>query len=193
MANVKVSTWRWARRISQGFFLVLFLVLFRLTDYSGTDELPFAVNIFFRLDPLVAAAAILASRVIITLFWYSLIVAALTLILGRVFCGWFCPLGTLLDLAHQIIPPRKEARPDRFRSWKYLLLGFILLTALLGLPVVGYFDPFSILVRGLAVSVDPFFSRSITSPFDFLYRYGPSWISAVSEPIYGLVKKTLLP
>jgi polyferredoxin len=193
MASQKVSAWRWGRRISQGFFLVLFLFLFRLTDYSGTDEIPYAVNIFFRLDPLVAAGAILASRVIITLVWYSLIVVALTLILGRVFCGWFCPLGTLLDLAHKIIPPRKEARPDRYRTWKFLLLGFILLTALLGLPVVGYLDPFSILVRGLAVSLDPLFNRIITSPFDFLYRYGPSWVSAISEPIYGLVKLTLLP
>ena len=93
----------------------------------------YAVNIFFRLDPLVAAGAILASRVIITLVWYSLIVVALTLILGRVFCGWFCPLGTLLDLSHKIIPPRKEARPNRYRSWKYLLLGFILLSVPLGL------------------------------------------------------------
>ena len=159
MASNKVSAWRWGRRISQGFFLVLFLLLFRLTDYGGRDEIPYAVNIFFRLDPLVAASAMLASRVAITLVWYSLIVVALTLILGRVFCGWFCPLGTLLDLAHKIIPPRKEAQPDRYRAWKYLLLGFILLTALLGLPVVGYFDPFSILVRGLTVSVDPFFNR----------------------------------
>jgi MauM/NapG family ferredoxin protein len=193
MASQKVSAWRWGRRVSQGFFLVLFLVLFRLTDYGGRDEIPYAVNIFFRLDPLAAASAILASRVVITLVWYSLIVVALTLILGRVFCGWFCPLGTLIDLAHKIIPPRKEARPARYRTWKYLLLGVILLAALLGLPLVGYFDPFSILVRGLTVSVDPFFNRIITAPFDFLYRYGPSWISVASEPVYGFIRKTLLP
>jgi polyferredoxin len=193
MAFQRISIWRWARRISQGIFLVLFLLLFRLTDYGGRDEILYAVNIFFRLDPLVAATAMLASRVVIALLWYSLIVVALTLILGRVFCGWFCPLGTLIDLVHRIIPPRKEAHPERYRTWKYLLLGFVLLTALLGLPVVGYFDPFSILVRGLTVSVDPFFNRIITAPFDFLYRYGPSWISALSEPVYGFIKKTLLP
>lgn len=193
MASPKVSAWRWARRISQGLFLALFLILFRLTDYGGRDEIPYAVNIFFRLDPLVAGAAILASRVVITLVWYSLIVVALTLVLGRVFCGWFCPLGTLLDLAHKIIPPKKEARPDRYRTWKYLLLGFVLLTALLGLPVVGYVDPFSILVRGLTVAVDPFFNQLVTVPFDTLYNSAPAWISTFSEPLYGLLKKTLLP
>ncbi|MCU0579809.1 MAG: 4Fe-4S binding protein [Desulfobacterota bacterium] len=189
----KVSSWRWARRTSQGLFLALFLILFRLTDYGGQDQIPYAVNIFFRLDPLVAAAAILASRVLITLVWYSLIVVGVTLILGRVFCGWFCPMGTLLDLAHKIIPPKKEARPDRYRTWKYLLLGFVLLTALLGLPLVGYLDPFSLLVRGLTVAVDPLFNQVVTVPFDALYRAGPAWISAVSEPVYGLFKKTLLP
>ena len=173
MATERVSSWRWARRISQGLFLALFLVLFRLTDYGGRDEIPYAVNIFFRLDPLVAAGAILASRAVITLVWYSLIVVAITMVLGRVFCGWFCPLGTLIDLAHPIIPPRKEAQPNRYRTWKYLLLGFVLLTALLGLPVVGYFDPFSILVRGLTVSIDPLFNKVLTTPFDFLLPQHP--------------------
>jgi MauM/NapG family ferredoxin protein len=193
MSPPLVSTWRWARRISQGLFLALFLILFRLTDYGGQDQIPYAVNIFFRLDPLVATAAILASRVLITLVWYSLVVVVVTLVLGRVFCGWFCPLGTLLDLAHKIIPPKKEARPDRYRTWKYLLLGFVLLTALLGLPLVGYLDPFSLLVRGLTVAVDPFFNQVVTVPFDALYRAGPAWISSISEPLYTLFRKTLLP
>jgi MauM/NapG family ferredoxin protein len=193
MPSPHVSVWRWARRISQGLFLALFLILFRLTDYGGQDQISYAVNIFFRLDPLVAAAAILASRVLIALVWYSLIVVGVTLVLGRVFCGWFCPLGTLLDLAHRIIPPKKGAAPDRYRTWKYVLLGLVLITALLGLPLVGYFDPFSILVRGLTVAVDPFFNQVVTAPFDALYRSGPAWLSSVSEPLYGVIKKTLLP
>ena len=32
---------------------LLFLVLFRLTNYSGADTISYAVNIFFRWDPLV--------------------------------------------------------------------------------------------------------------------------------------------
>lgn len=34
-------------------FPALFLVLFRLTNYSGADTISYAVNIFFRWDPLV--------------------------------------------------------------------------------------------------------------------------------------------
>jgi uncharacterized protein (DUF362 family) len=42
------SAWR---RISQALFLVFFLFLFIKTDYSGVDELTWAVNLLFRIDP----------------------------------------------------------------------------------------------------------------------------------------------
>ena len=144
------------RRLSQLLFVILLLILFRKTDYSGTDQISYAVNIFFRLDPLVAASAMLGAKIIITLVLYSLIVAFLTLLLGRFFCGWFCPLGSLLDLCHGLNPQRKEGTKGRFRSWKYLLLSLILTCAFFGLPMVGYFDPFSILVRSMTIVLDPF-------------------------------------
>jgi polyferredoxin len=184
-----LSYWR---RISQTIFLLLFLILFRLTDYTGADQIPYAVNIFFRLDPLVAAAAMLAARAVISLLLLSLIVIGLTLILGRFFCGWFCPLGTLLDLTHPLLRPKKRIPGAHRRSWKYLLMGFILTAALFGLPVVGYFDPFSLLVRGMAVSVDPFFNFTVVSFFDSIYRIAPVWISSISEAIYSAFKNTLL-
>jgi polyferredoxin len=181
------------RRISQTIFLLLFLVLFRLTDYRGVDQIPYAANIFFRLDPLVAAAAMLAGRAFISLLFLSLIVVGLTLIWGRFFCGWFCPLGTLLDLSHPLLTPAKKTKaPPSRRVWKYYLLTFILVAAFFGLPVVGYFDPFSLLVRGLALAVDPFFNYSVVSFFDFFYRSGPSWLSDLTEPVYAFFKDTLL-
>ncbi|MBA4393076.1 MAG: 4Fe-4S ferredoxin [Desulfobacca sp.] len=193
MSNKKKSSLIVWRRISQTLFLILFLVLFRLTDYEGADELPYAVNIFFRLDPLVAATAMLAARAVISLLLFSLIVVGLTLILGRFFCGWFCPLGTLLDLFHPLLPPQKGKANGHRRSWKYYLLGFILIAAVFGFPLVGYFDPFSILIRGLALSVDPFFNFTITSFFNFLYQHTPTWFSSFSEWLFSFFKDTLLP
>jgi polyferredoxin len=193
MSGKKKSSLIIWRRISQTLFLLLFLILFRLTDYKGVDEVPFAVNIFFRLDPLVAATAMLAARALISLLLLSLIVVGLTLILGRFFCGWFCPLGSLLDLFHPVIPPKKGKSNGHRRSWKYFLLGFILVAACFGLPLVGYFDPFSLLIRGLALSVDPFFNYSVSSFFNFLYLHSPAWVSSISEPVYSFFKDTLLP
>ena len=51
----------WARRLTQLSFLGLFFYLFRLTDYTGKDQLAAAVNIFFRWNPLVALSVTLAA------------------------------------------------------------------------------------------------------------------------------------
>ena len=96
----------WVRRGTQAAFLLLFLFLFRKTDYAGEDAIPYAVNLFFRWDPLLAASATLAARQIIPLVLPALVLAAATLVLGRFFCGWVCPLGTLLDAAHPLIGGR---------------------------------------------------------------------------------------
>ena len=66
----------------------------------GAEQLAGGENILFRLDPLAGAAAMLAARQFIALFWPALVMVGLTLVFGRFFCGWVCPLGTLLDYFH---------------------------------------------------------------------------------------------
>ena len=189
--RIPVTFWR---KVVQAAFLFVFLYLFRKTDYAGSDEIPYAVNIFFRWDPLVAASAMLAAKAVLAVLLPALAVVLLTIIFGRFFCGWLCPLGTLLDLTHYVIPPRLPGRvAGHYRSIKYFLLGVILSSAFFGLPLVGYFDPFSILVRGLTLAVDPAFNVAATFPFDWLYRYAPGWVTAVSEPIFAFLKTHVLP
>jgi len=184
----------WWRRLSQILFLALFLFLFRMTDYQGSDEIPYAVNIFFRWDPLIAASAMLAARTFIALLVPAIVVVLLTLVLGRFFCGWVCPLGTLLDASAKVIKPRKTGPAGKFRAGKYYLLALILVCALFGLPLVGYFDPFSILVRGLTLSVDPALNASVSQPFDYIYQSETlDFMAPVSEPVYGFIKDRLLP
>ena len=95
--------WRWWRRAAQLALLVLFLWLFRRTEYRRAEQLAGGENIFFRLDPLAGAAAMIAARQFISLFWPALAVVGLTMVFGRFFCGWVCPLGTLLDYFHRIV------------------------------------------------------------------------------------------
>ncbi|MFO8048941.1 MAG: 4Fe-4S binding protein [Desulfosudaceae bacterium] len=180
------------RQACQILFLMLFLFLFRQTDYAGTDTIPWAVNIFFRWDPLVAASVTLAARAIIPLLLPALIVIGLTLVLGRFFCGWICPLGTLLDGSRIVIKPVKSVSPG-WRRLKYLILLVVLISAAFGVQWVGFVDPFSILVRGLAIAVDPVFYAVMTGAFDTVYFHGPSWAVPISEAVYDVFKSGILP
>ena len=86
-------------RVCQLIFLLLFLILFLGTEYRGSDTISAAVNSFFRADPLVLVSYLAANRSFSWLLLPALLTLIFTLLLGRFFCGWLCPLGTLLDLA----------------------------------------------------------------------------------------------
>ncbi|MBM3135907.1 MAG: 4Fe-4S binding protein, partial [Chloroflexi bacterium] len=102
-----IRGWHFLRQISQYLSLALFLGLFVATVRDVTLLLPH--DLYFRLDPLVAIAALLASRT----FRLELALAALTLLLallaGRAWCGWLCPLGTVLDLVSP--GQQRQAKP----------------------------------------------------------------------------------
>lgn len=181
------------RRLSQLACLALFFFLFIKTDYSGSDEIAYAVNILFRIDPLLALCASVAAGVFIVLMLPALGTLLLTLIFGRFFCGWVCPMGTLLDGCHRIVPPNGKGRERRYRPVKFYILGFLLMGAWFGLPLAGIVDPFSILVRGLALAVDPAVNALATTFFTHTYREAPAWVNGLTEPLYAFLKATILP
>ncbi len=153
-----MKTTRTLRRVSQWSVFLLFVFLFLNTEYKDNDVLPYAVNLFLRLDPLMAGAATLAGRALIGLVWPALVVALLSVALGRVFCGWFCPLGAVIDAADATVfrkARRKDAVPVSWRRYKFLILFFLTASSLFTLQWVFLFDPISILIRTFTVSVFP--------------------------------------
>ncbi|MFW2365230.1 MAG: 4Fe-4S binding protein [Desulforhopalus sp.] len=182
-----------ARRISQLVFLILFIVLFIKTDYNGSDTLDTAVNLLFRLDPFLAACVLLGVKTVVIMMWPSLIILLLTLCFGRWFCGWFCPMGTLLDGMQRILPARGGRLQTYFPQLPLYLLVFSLVSSLCGFGVAGFFDPFSILVRGLAQAVYPLFNSLTVSFFTFTYSDLPEFVNGFTEPLYALMKSSIMP
>jgi len=181
------------RRLSQAVFLLLFFFLFIKTDYTGSDHIEYAVNILFRIDPFLAASVMLAARTLVVLMLPALVVIVLSLLLGRFFCGWVCPMGALLDLFHPLTKPG-TARVDTLFPWLAgSVLCLVLTAAFLGLPLAGYFDPFSILVRGLSLAIYPAFDQTLTSFFTWTYREAPDFVNALTEPLYSILRTTVLP
>ena len=97
------NRWLTLRRASQLVFLFLFVFLLLRTEYRGFDVIRYPVNTFFQLDPLLGLTTLLGLREAIAHFWPALITIAVTLVLGRVFCGWFCPLGATLDVTRRLL------------------------------------------------------------------------------------------
>lgn len=116
------------RRLSQTLFLALFLVLLCKTEFRGSFQpgelefrLPYPVRAFLETDPLVAIANALATHALYRGLLWSLAILIPTLFLGRFYCGWICPLGTLNHLVGNIRSAKKAGRQritsNRYKEW----------------------------------------------------------------------------
>ncbi len=182
------------RRISQWFFLILFLFLFIKTAYKGTDQIAYPVRIFLHFDPLIMVTTFLSSHQVPQALFLSFITVAFTLVFGRVFCGWVCPLGTLNDFMGRFAPKerRKEQQGDRGQRIKYYILFFLLVSSLFTLQITGLVDPISLLIRSLAVTVEPVVNLMVHVTFDLFYRADIPGVTAISEPLYLFLKRHVL-
>jgi len=170
------------RRISQVFFLLLFLALLVSTSLHsmvGTTSdihLRGPVRLFFEWDPLVALANALASHALYRGLLWSLVILLPTLFLGRFFCGWICPMGTLQHFVGNMPSEAKRGKQrieaNRYKRWqtvKYVVLIAGLVAACFGSMAIGWLDPFSLLVRSLSLSILPainFAVRAILAPLE---------------------------
>lgn len=194
------------RRVSQVIFLLLFLFLLARTEFRGTFRaspgdirIPYPVGIFLQADPLVAIANALASRALYKGLLWSLAIIIPTLFLGRFFCGWICPLGTLNHFFSSWKSERKRGleriERNRYKGWqalKYYVLIAVLVAALLGSGIAGIFDPISLLIRSLALSVLPGLNLAFNALFDSLYRTQVSALQLLGEGLRILFSQTLL-
>ncbi|MDX9714999.1 MAG: 4Fe-4S binding protein [Dissulfurispiraceae bacterium] len=180
------------RRISQAFFLLLFLFMFIQTESKGLDELGYPVKIFLDLDPLISITTLLAAHAVPAAYALSVLLIIITLLLGRVFCGWICPLGTLHNIAGLLNKKQKQLKAWWAFRLKYLILIALLVSSVFTMQVAGLLDPISLLIRSLSLSIYPAFNYTVRSFFDTIYSADIKTLTAVSEWIYSLLKKSLL-
>ena len=182
------------RRISQGIFLLLFLFLFIQTESKGNDTLGYPVKLFLDFDPLIFITTLLTSHTskIPAAFFLSLIIVLLTMILGRVFCGWACPLGTLNNIVGSLKKKHSQKMPWQWHKAKYYLLLFLIASSIFTLQLVGIVDPLSLLIRSFSLSVFPLLNYAIHGVFNAIYQANIPIFTDVSEFLYGGLKKIFL-
>ncbi|NQT26133.1 4Fe-4S binding protein [candidate division KSB1 bacterium] len=182
-----------ARRITQVLFLLFFLILFVLAAYPYESFLP--SDLFLRLDPLIGFTSSLAARKIILKTLLSLIVFLPTLLLGRIFCGWMCPLGTTLDGVDKFVKRKRDNQEKtslfRFRWFKYVFLITIFTAALFSVQIAGYLDPISLLTRTMVTVIYPIFVFIVDGFIGSLFSI--SFIENAVFSVSEFLRSTILP
>ncbi len=187
---MKITT---ARRIAQIFFFALFVWLTVVatvgTGWSQWRGWPIAW--FLQIDPLVALGTVLTTRSLHPPLGWALLTIVLTILFGRVFCGFICPFGALHQFVSWLGWRGRTAR-DRIaangyrpaQAVKYYLLLVLLIAAAGNLPFallqIGWLDPMALLHRSFNLAVLPAADLGLERlhPGGRLYQ-GALWVGAL--------------
>jgi polyferredoxin/ferredoxin len=178
-----------ARRISQAFFFALF-VWFCIVATVGSEFWQlrgWPIDWFFELDPLVALGTVLTTHALYWPLLWALVTVGLTIVVGRFFCGWVCPFGTLHHFVGYLGRRRKrvaeQVRLNRYR--KAQQIKYYILIVVLGMAAfpsaaatlqIGLLDPIAVVTRSFNFFLVPLADSSaqlISVPRRF---YEGSWL-----------------
>lgn len=139
---------------------VAFLGAFAYVFIRSRD--PFAVvqNPFLSLDPLIFLTNPVTAPLVLAAVAGLLVLA---LLLGRVFCGWVCPMGSLVDLVDLALSPLRRINPARLDRWQgrktlaqvppsLAILAVAVVTVFLLPPVLPFVHPNVWIVRIFSLS-----------------------------------------
>ena len=153
-------------------------VLARTDHFIGSP--PWSARLFglSLTDLLAAMESALASRSLLSVLIVGLIVPlGATLLLGRVYCGWICPIGILMPLIRRLrsLLAFLELPLHDLRFWKgnkFVVLGAAAAVALIGgVPVMHYIYPPAILSRESHAFATVLFDRAELGRFDFPWGF----------------------
>ena len=188
------------RTVVQALSLLLFSLLFFFTNYKLPDWLP--ADIYLRLDPLLGLGAVLAGKEIVSRALWSLVLIGATVVIGRFFCGYVCPLGAAIDFL-DILFFRKKARREvktdaTLRRVKFFALIIFLSAAAVSISLAYLLDPLALLTRFYTFVLFPLVTTLLNLFLDFLRPLFQAlgWINlshlTYTQPVYYMTLITFL-
>jgi len=204
-----VTTVRNLRRLSQIIFFAVFFWLILKTNFSPdfqttatTDIMPpYPAAVAFQIDPLTALGTFISSGTFYKGLLWSLVVLIPTIFIGRFFCGWVCPLGTLNHWISEIhlgkLGRRNKSKieSNRYKKYqriKYYLLLILIAAALVGPLQIGLLDPLSFLARSLGTVVLPAMQKAASGTVGWLESLDYPSLGSAARSAYDFMAPFLL-
>ena len=142
----------------------------------------------------------------IPLLYVLIVIFAMTIVLGRLYCGWFCPFGFVMDLIillRKAFKIRYRSLPDKLnkilhQSRYVILLFFLFLPVILWLiepppdfnfavvmaqRLAGPFRPYSVLLDPMIPLVVPWTGPLVVSQINLSYPYVQDIITYAGQNI----------
>ncbi|NLS94977.1 MAG: 4Fe-4S binding protein [Planctomycetaceae bacterium] len=175
-------TWRLSpvRRLVQAVCLLAFLVLFLYVCFPYTAVPNFQASaeawpshyaddilrkevvpaeLFLAIDPLVSLSTAIAARTWVWSLSFAGVILLVCLFIPRGFCGYVCPLGTVIDLFDWAIGRRVRRLNVAGKGWyvhlKYYLLAGVLVSSIFGVLLSGFVAAIPIITRAAAYLLTP--------------------------------------
>jgi polyferredoxin len=116
---------------------------------------------FLEVDPLVAVVTALSTHALRHNLLWAVPLIVLTLVFGRFFCGWICPMGVMHHIIGYSVRKRRakermeQNRLRKSRQIKFALLAIMLGMAAAGSVQIGWLDPIATTWRAFSVALFP--------------------------------------
>ena len=186
------------RIIVQAVTFGLFLAFVLLTTFASLDRHPGLrhwVSKLLEIDPLISIATAITTHTVYRGLLWSLILLVPTLFLGRFFCGWICPYGTLHHFVGWLFrnPEQRAVEANRYRksqAIKYYVLVAILVAAAFGTLQIGLLDPICLLYRSFTGSVLPAAETAAPGWLGEARFYQGAWL--IGLLLFGFVAANLV-
>lgn len=156
----KMNNWLLVRKFAQILALLIFFAAILFGHSYGIS--PKLTGLSIHLSPLAMLSNLLSSKTFLAGSALSLIILLSSLVVGRAWCGWLCPMGTILDIFNFSKHKKRSEPPQALRKIKYGLLIVILISAIFGNLTLLIFDPVTIFIRSNTLTILPVLEKIIS-------------------------------
>jgi len=178
--------------LRRGVQILSFLFLLYLVIRTAFPlEIMIPVDLYLRLDPFIAIISMLTHKGLIERMLPAFGVLLVVIVAGNFFCGWFCPMGAVIDFFDRLLfREKKRTKPiddQPLKRFRYGVFLFSVIAGLMAFQVMYLLDPISLITRTMVIAFYPpaiYLFNHLIPPVQGLLPKNPFLISSLPLPVF---------